>query len=159
MLAGKRTVYNIGGDNMSDTFMIVFWAVAFVFFLVCEVATCTSLVSIWFALGSLVSLFLAIAKVDFLVQCIVFVVSSAVFLALTRPFVRKLQGKKVATNYELDEGMTAAVIEDIDNIANKGRVRLSGTDWAARSENGENIPAGHAVVVVKVDGSKLIVRE
>ena len=50
-------------------------------------------------------------------------------------------------------------IEDIDNIANKGRVRLSGTDWAARSENGENIPAGHAVIVVKVDGSKLIVRE
>ncbi len=144
---------------MTATFMITFWAVAFVFFLVCEVATSTALISIWFALGSLVSLFLAIAKVDFLVQCIVFIASSALFLALTRPFVKKIQGKKVATNYELDEGRTAAVIEDIDNIANKGRVRLSGTDWAARSENGENIPAGHAVVVVRVDGSKLIVRE
>ena len=144
---------------MTDTYAIILWAVAFVFFLVCEVATGTALVSVWFALGSLVSLFCSIAKVPFIVQCIVFVASSAIFLALTRPVVKKLQGKKFATNYELDEGMTAAVIEDIDNIANKGRVRLSGTDWAARSENGENIPAGHAVVVVKVDGSKLIVRE
>lgn len=144
---------------MSETFMIVFWAVAFVFFLICEVATCTALVSVWFALGALISMFFAIGKVSFLVQCIVFVVSSALLVALTRPLAKKLQGKKVPTNYELDEGMTAAVIEDIDNIANKGRVRLSGTDWAARSENGELIPAGHAVIVVKVDGSKLIVRE
>ena len=144
---------------MTATFMIVFWAVAFVFFLVCEVATGTALVSVWFALGSLISMFFAIGKVPFLVQCIVFVASSAILVALTRPLAKKLQGKKVATNYELDEGMTAAVIEDIDNVANKGRVRLSGTDWAARSENGENIPAGHAVIVVKVDGSKLIVRE
>ncbi len=139
--------------------MIVFWAVAFVFFLVCEVATGTALVSVWFALGSLISLFFAIGKANFLVQCIVFVASSALLVAITRPVAKKLQGKKYATNYELDEGMTAAVIEDIDNIANKGRVRLSGTDWAARSENGEKIPAGHAVIVVKVDGSKLIVRE
>ena len=105
---------------MTATFMITFWAVAFVFFLVCEVATSTALISIWFALGSLVSLFLAIAKVNFLVQCIVFIASSALFLALTRPFVKKIQGKKVATNYELDEGRTAAVIEDIDNVANMG---------------------------------------
>lgn len=144
---------------MTDTFMIVFWAVAFVFFLICEVATSTALVSVWFALGALISMFFAIGKVSFMVQCIVFVVSSAVLVALTRPFVKKIQGRKFATNYELDEGRTAAVIEDIDNIANKGRVRLNGTDWAARSENGENIPSGHAVIVVKVDGSKLIVRE
>ena len=78
---------------MTATFMITFWAVAFVFFLVCEVATSTALISIWFALGSLVSLFLAIAKVNFLVQCIVFIASSALFLALTRPFVKKIQGK------------------------------------------------------------------
>jgi len=104
-------------------------------------------------------MFFAIAKLSFLVQCIVFVASSAILVALTRPLVKKLQGKKVATNYELDEGMTAAVIEDIDNTANKGRVRLSGTDWAARSEDGRPIPAGHAVIVVKVDGSKLIVKE
>ena len=144
---------------MTDTHAIILWAVAFVFFLACEVATGTALVSVWFALGSLVSLFCSIAKVPFIIQCVVFVASSAVFLALTRPVVKKIQGKKVATNYELDEGMTAAVIEEIDNIANKGRVRLSGTDWAARSENGEKIPAGHAVIVVKVDGSKLIVKE
>lgn len=144
---------------MSSTFMIVFWAVAFVFFLICEAATGTALISIWFALGALITMFFAIGKVSFLVQCIVFVVASAVLVVLTRPLAKKIQGKKVATNYELDEGRTAAVIEDIDNVANKGRVRLNGTDWAARSENGENIPSGHAVIVVKVDGSKLIVRE
>lgn len=58
------------------TLKIVFWALAFVFFVVCEVATGTALVSIWLAIAALIAMFCAIAKLSFLTQCIVFVVSS-----------------------------------------------------------------------------------
>ena len=131
------------------TLKIVFWALAFVFFVVCEVATGTALVSIW----------LAIAALIFLTQCIVFVVSSIILLLLTRPVVKKLQNKTVATNYELDVGKTAIVIEPIDNSVNKGRVTLDGTDWAARTEDGSKISEGTPVKVVRIDGAKLIVSE
>ena len=70
------------------TLKIVFWALAFVFFVVCEVATGTALVSIWLAIAALIAMFCAIAKLSFLTQCIVFVVSSIILLLLTRPLVR-----------------------------------------------------------------------
>lgn len=93
------------------TLKIVFWALAFVFFVVCEVATGTALVSIWLAIAALIAMFCAIAKLSFLTQCIVFVVSSIILLLLTRPVVKKLQNKTVATNYELDVGKTAIVAD------------------------------------------------
>ena len=141
------------------TLKIVFWALAFVFFVVCEVATGTALVSIWLAIAALNAMFCAIAKLSFLTQCIVFVVSSIILLLLTRPVVKKLQNKTVATNYELDVGKTAIVIEPIDNSVNKGRVTLEGTDWAARTEDGSKISEGTPVKVVRIDGAKLIVSE
>ena len=60
------------------TLKIVFWALAFVFFVVCEVATGTALVSIWLAIAALIAMCCAIAKLSFLTQCIVFVVSSII---------------------------------------------------------------------------------
>ena len=135
------------------TLKIVFWALAFVFFVVCEVATGTALVSIWLAIAALIAMFCAIAKLSFLTQCIVFVVSSIILLLLTRPVVKKLQNKPVATNYELDVGKTAIVIEPIDNSVNKGRVTLEGTDWAARTEDGSKISEGTPVKVVRIDGA------
>ena len=50
------------------TLKIVFWALAFVFFVVCEVATGTALVSIWLAIAALIAMFCAIAKLSFLTQ-------------------------------------------------------------------------------------------
>lgn len=139
------------------TFLIVFWAVAFVFFVICEVATGTALVSIWLAIAALASMFCAIGKTSFLVQCIVFVAGSIVLLILTRPAVKKLQKKTVATNYELDVGKTAIVTEKINNEISEGRVKLDGTNWAAVSADGSVIEQGTPVTVEQVDGAKLIV--
>jgi len=140
-----------------DTTMVIFWAVAFVVFLIWEIVTLNALVSVWFAVGALAAMFCAIADIGFVWQMTVFVAVSAVTLIVTRPFVRKVQGKTYATNYELDVGKQAVVIETIDNQLGKGRVKLEGTDWSARSEDGGIIEEGAVVTVKIVDGSKLIV--
>ncbi len=140
-----------------DTMMIVGWAIAFVFFIVVEIATANALVSIWFAFGALISMFFAIADFDFVVQLTVFVVASLILLIATRPLVRKMQGEKYHTNFELDIGKTAVVTERIDNELGEGRVKLDGTNWAARSSDGSVIEQGSVVTVQEVDGAKLIV--
>ena len=140
-----------------DTKMIVGWAIAFVFFIVVEIATANALVSIWFAFGALISMFFAIADFDFVVQLTVFVVASLILLIATRPLVRKMQGEKYHTNFELDIGKTAVVTERIDNELGEGRVKLDGTNWAARSSDGSVIEQGSVVTVQEVDGAKLIV--
>ena len=142
---------------LTGTMLIIFWAVAFVFFVVVEIANGAGLFSIWFALGSLLSMFCAIAKFDFVVQLIVFVVGSILFLIISRPLTKKINRSAVPTNYELDVGKTAEVIESINNESNRGRVRLDGTDWAARSVDGSSIETGSIVKVVEVSGAKLIV--
>lgn len=135
---------------------IIFWAAAFVFFLIVEAVT-FQLVSVWLALGALVSMFCAIGDLSFAIQLAVFVIVSAVALAATRPIVKKFYNQKQPTNSELDIGKSAVVIEKIDNSTLKGRVKLSGTDWAARSQTGDVIEAGETVTVTDVDGAKLIV--
>lgn len=144
---------------MTATMMIALWAVAFVFFVICELANGAALISIWFALASLVSMFCAIAKLPFLVQFIVFVASSVILLILTRPFVKKVAGKVVPTNFELDVGKTAIVIEPIDNKVNKGRVTLDGINWSACSADGSPIEEGCPVKVLKVESTKLVVEK
>lgn len=140
------------------TAYIIGWAIAFVVFVLVELSTSMALVSIWFAAASLVSLLFALFKASFLTQLVAFVVSSIILLIVTRPFVRKMQKTISPTNYELDVGKNAKVIEDIDNSTGRGRVRLDGTDWAARTEDGSSASAGQTVTVVKVEGTKLIVK-
>ncbi|MDO5125915.1 MAG: NfeD family protein [Ruminococcus sp.] len=142
---------------MTQTAMIVGWAMAFVFFTICEIATSTALVSIWLALSSLIAMFFAIGNCSFTIQLLIFVVSSIVLLILTRPFVKKMQTKTVHTNFELDIGKTAVVTEDINNDYSVGRVKLNGVNWEARSDDGTLISAGSIVTVKEISGSKLIV--
>ncbi len=142
---------------MGGTMLIVAWAIAFAFFVVVEVATPGALVSIWLGIGALFAMFCAIGETPLWVQLLVFVVSSVILLIVTRPFVRKFQGKVVDTNYELNIGKTAIVTEDIDNGKCEGRVNLDGTHWAAVSADNDFIPAGTSVTVREVNGAKLIV--
>lgn len=142
---------------MSETAMIVGWAIAFVFFVACELATATALVSIWLGFGALIAMFFAIGGCSFKVQLIAFIASSVLLLIMTRPLVKRIQHNTEKTNYELDIGKTAVVTEDIDNDFSVGRVRLNGVNWEARSEDGTKISAGSVVTVKEVDGAKLIV--
>ncbi len=138
---------------------IIFWAVAFVVLTIAELCT-YQLVSIWLALGSLVSLICAILGLGIIGQVIVFTAFSILLLIATRPFVKKvLKNRIVPTNAELDIGKIAIVIEKINNTTSTGRVKLNGVDWAARSSDNSVIPTGTSVTVEKIEGAKLIVKK
>ncbi len=138
---------------------VLIWAVLVVIFIIAEIAT-VQLVSIWFAAGALVTMLCAyFTDLSFIGQLVVFIVSSAVFLALTMPIIMSRRKKKgyVSTNSELDIGKTAVVIQDIDTDKGTGRVTLDGVDWSAVPANGEVIPTGSVVTVKAVNGAKLTV--
>ena len=50
------------------------------------------------------------------------------------------------------------VLEDIDNDTRSGAVFADGKTWTARSADGEVIPAGATVEIVRMEGVKLLVR-
>ena len=137
--------------------MVIVWTVVLIAALIVEGAT-FALVAIWFAAGALGALIAAGLGAPLFVQLIVFTVLAVVMLIFTRPLLKKLfPNKFIPTNSELEIGKTAVVIEAIDNATGKGRVRLGGVNWAAISENGEDIPEDEIVVVKEVRSAKVVV--
>lgn len=134
----------------------IFWLVLLVILVLIEFAT-AQFVTIWFAAGALVAVFLS--GFPFWVQLIGFTVTSIILLILTRPLVKKLKKRPVVpTNADLDIGKTATVIQTINNSANEGRVRLNGVDWIAISVDDTIIEKDEIVIVDHIEGAKLFVK-
>ena len=136
--------------------MVYVWLVLAVVFFVAEFAT-TSIVSIWFALGSLVAvLFAWIAPEIIWLQLAVFLAVSALTLYFTRPVLSKYIIKKTPTNADMIIGKTAVVLTDI-KPTQAGRVKVGGLTWQAKSD--KEISAGEMCTIVKIEGASLIVEK
>lgn len=136
---------------------ILFWAVAVVVFVIVEIMT-VQLVSVWLAVGAFATMLSAFFfdGLDFIGQLVVFMITSAVLVGITFPYVRRQRKKEyIPTNSELDRGRRAVVIEEIDSEKGTGRVTLNGVDWKAVSDC--VIPVDSIVTVASVQGAKLIV--
>ena len=134
-----------------------FWLLALILFSVIEGVT-VGLTSIWFAAGALGALIAAMLGAHIFLQILIFLVLSALALALVRPIaVRLLTPRHDPTNADRVIGQTALVTEDIDNVEGKGLVVISGQVWSARSEHGVAIPAGTQVRVLRIEGVKVYV--
>jgi membrane protein implicated in regulation of membrane protease activity len=128
-----------------------------VVFLLVETST-VSLVSIWFAIGSLGALLAASLHAPLWVQITIFLALSATLLACLRPFVKKfIQPKIVATNADSVIGTAGFVTEDIDNLSARGQVKLGGMFWSARSTSGDPICKDTKVTVDRIEGVKVFV--
>ena len=135
----------------------IFWLVLLVILVIIEFAT-AQFVTIWFAAGALVAVFLS--GFPFWVQLVGFTVTSIILLILTRPLVKKLKKKPVVpTNADLDIGKTATVIQTINNATNEGRVRLNGIDWIAISVDDTIIENDEIVIIDRIEGAKLFVKK
>lgn len=137
--------------------MTLVWFGLLAVFLMLEGAT-AAMVSVWFAGGALAAMITTVFTDALWLQITVFFVVSAVLLALLRPFAKRFaKPNQVATNVDSVPGKTGVVLEDIDNLAPAGQVKLDAMIWTARSTTGENISAGAVVKVDRIEGVKLYV--
>ena len=135
----------------------VIWLVLMVVFLAAEAAT-VSMVSLWFAAGSLVALAVSLLGGPIWLQVVLFLAVSAGLLACLRPLVRsKFIPKLARTNVDSMLGSQGYVTADIDNMSATGKVKLGAMEWTARSTSGKVIPAGTLVKVDKIEGVKAFV--
>lgn len=135
----------------------ILWLVLTVAFLIAEAATVT-VISLWFAAGSLAAMATALLGGGIWLQVGVFLAVSAIALTALRPLVRKyLTPKLTATNIDSVIGSVGIVTISIDNISAAGQVKLNGMEWTARSSSGDVIPAGTQVTVNRIEGVKVFV--
>ena len=138
---------------------VVFWLIVAIAAGVIEAST-AGLFSVWFAIGALVTMVPAWLGVSFNVQIAVFIAASALALALTRPFFKRvLRVEKTPTNADMMIGADGVVSSPVDNILGQGRVRAGGLEWEARSADGSKIEKGAVVKVAELRGVTLIVEK
>jgi membrane protein implicated in regulation of membrane protease activity len=148
----------ISMSEITQTVMYIIWAVAIVVFGVFEAVT-AQLVSIWFVLGAVAALISAFFGASFTVQVIVFIVVTILALVITRPLVKKyIHPNKEHTNADKVLGQVGIVVEDINNIQATGQVKVDGKIWTARTIDNSLISKDKEVIIEKIEGVKLIVK-
>ena len=65
----------------------------------------------------------------------------------------------IQTNANSLIGKKAVVIQEIDNLAQTGQVRINDIEWTARSADDEKIGEGTVVKIEEIRGVKLIVKQ
>lgn len=138
--------------------MVWVWVAVMALAAFVEAAT-PMLVSIWFSVGALAAMLAAYFGASITVQLLLFVFVSIAALVGLRPLAKRfIDPHIVPTNADRLLGGEAQVTETIDNERSAGAVYIDGKTWTARSEDGNIIPAGEQVEVVRMEGVKLFVR-
>lgn len=136
----------------------IIWLILMVVFLIVEAVCAIHLVSIWFAVGSLVATVAALLNASVWLQIVLFLVVSCVILALMWPFVKKFLNPGLQkTNLDSIIGSEGLVTADIDNVSAQGQVKLGAMEWTARSTTGKTVPTGTRVRVDRIEGVKVFV--
>ena len=138
--------------------MSILWLCAVAILGVAEALTVT-LTCVWFAVGALAAMIVALFGGALLLQILIFAVVSLICVLALRPLAKtKLGGaQKIATNADRLIGQEAIVTETIDNVAGTGAASVGGTVWTARGATPAPIAEGRRVRIQRMEGGKLIV--
>ncbi|MBO4394858.1 MAG: NfeD family protein [Eubacterium sp.] len=139
--------------------MLLIWLGIVILTLIIEIIT-QGLTTIWFSIGATVAAVMTVWDVSIWWQIGVFVVVSVIVMLLVRPIAKRWMSKAITpTNVDQLLHEEALVIEEINNSANTGRVRLRDVDWVARADDEAVIPVNAVVSILRIDGVKLIVKK
>lgn len=134
------------------------WLIVFVVFAALELVS-VGMTCIWFAVGALAACVTSLFTGNWIIQSIVFIIVTVLFLLFLRPLaVKYVNNKTEKTNVDSIIGRTAKVVMEIDNVNAKGMVVIDGVEWTARSKDNRVIPKETLVEVVEVSGVKVIVK-
>ena len=126
---------------------VYFWLIAMIVFIILELAT-MGITTIWFALGALAALAVAVA---------VSLITMFCFRKVAIGFFNK---NREMTNAEGLIGKKGIVTENISNLHGAGQVTVSGLEWTARStDDNVTFEKGEVVVIRAINGVKLIVEK
>jgi membrane protein implicated in regulation of membrane protease activity len=141
-----------------------FWLVLTGIFTLIELTCSFNLVTIWFALASLVMIFISgltellDSPIRFRLHIGLFLFLSVVLLIFTRPIaIKKFKVGKNKTNVDDLIGRDVLVTKGISKYE-KGEAKIKGQIWTAISENDDEIKENTECTIVRIEGVKLVVK-
>ena len=133
------------------------WIIVAIVFFVLEIAT-PSFFFMWFGLGALGALVSTFFYPHLWLSIVIFIATSATLVILSHPLAEKISGKqsrRAASDSLI--GKRGVVIEEIDPLTNKGKVRVGSDVWRAVSL--DKIKKDSFIKVEKIEGVHLVVKK
>ena len=130
------------------------WVVASLILFILEIFTPGFILGV-LALACIPCALVAALNFSAAVQLVLFAVLAILLALFVRPVVLKYlhrRGPEVRTNVDALSGRAGIVVEALDPMTGKGRVKVGGEDWKAASADGLPIEAGGRVRVLRVEG-------
>ncbi len=138
---------------------VYIWLVIAIIAIVAELATPSALVSIWFAVGAVVTALISNVIRHDVLEILIFVIISAISFVTFRPMVMKYVKIKVEnTNADRLIGYQGRLSEAISK-EKWGALEISGIRYSVSSKNQEPIDQNQWVKVVALKGARLIVEK
>lgn len=138
---------------------IYLWLTVGIVSFVVELLT-VGLISIWFVLGALVALLLALLDLHIAIQVVAFVVVSLICIFCFRNYwVKHLKDNFIPTNLDAYVDKEVVVFEEINDSANTGIIKINGQLWSAKSIDGTVYAVNEKVIVDKLVGNTIYVKK
>ena len=110
-----------------------------------------------FGIGAIITGMVSIVLKNVPLQILVFAIITFLVFISSRKLSKKLISKSSEeTNIYALKGKKGIVVKEIPEDG-RGYVKVGGEEWSAVSENGEKIEKDEKVIIIKVEGNKLIV--
>lgn len=142
---------------MTENFWWI-WMVIAALFVIGEIFTAAFFL-LWFGIGAAVAGVFALIGLGVAWQWLAFLVVSLVLFAVSRRFAERVsKAQPPGIGADRFVGKECVVLETINNESNTGRVRMGHEEWRAESDTGAQLAAGDKVIVVRIDGTHLVVK-
>ena len=138
-----------------DWMPMIFWVVVALGALAIDIAT-SSFMFIWFAIGAIVAVIAVVFNAPIVVQAIIFIAVSSVFMAVGYPIVKKTIKKTVNKTLTMEEayiGREFTITKDVDVKAN---IKFEGIYWTVKNV-GKPLKEGDLVQIIGIEGNKLLI--
>ncbi len=135
------------------------WVIIGVIFIIGEIFT-AGFFLIWFGIAAIIAGIIAFFELSVVWQGVAFVIISAILLAGTRRLAERYT-KKQPPGIGADRliGKVGVALEEIDNDKNTGRVRIDEEQWRAESLGGNVITKDSKIQVMKLEGTRVVVKK
>lgn len=142
---------------MLTTTAAIMWVIIGAVALAVDLTT-SSLLFVWFTVGSLAALLALILGYSFTVQVIAFIAVSVLFLAIGYPLAKEILKKSVDKIPTMEAGYVGREILVDNDVMERAMVKIDGVYWTVKND-GEPIKKGDKVKVTGTEGNKLIVKK
>ncbi|HOX28520.1 MAG TPA: NfeD family protein [bacterium] len=136
----------------------VIWVILAAILVIAEIFTAGFFI-MFFGLGALPAAAAAYFGAPIFWQLMIFIISSSLLLAFARKFALKVTaGAPANIGANRMTGSSGIVLEEINPTTATGLVRIDREEWRAESEGGAVIEPGEWVEVIRVEGTRVVVR-